>query len=141
LVSAVDEEAAWDELWQQLYHQGGIGDAAYAAVPELVRLRRERGVADWRVYALAARIELARESERNPPVPDWLSSEYKAALAELADLGVADMREASDASRLVRSILSILAIRTPARTYARFLIDFEEDELLEMEELWKRTPF
>jgi len=71
----VDEAAAWDELWQQLHHQGGIGEVAYAAVPELVRVHRQRAAAEWNTYALVATIELARDADGNPPVPDWLETD------------------------------------------------------------------
>lgn len=30
-----DAEAAWQELWAELYHQGDVGEASYAAVPHL----------------------------------------------------------------------------------------------------------
>lgn len=39
-LATVDVAAAWAELWQELYHQGDVGEASYAAVPELVRLHR-----------------------------------------------------------------------------------------------------
>jgi hypothetical protein len=135
LASRVDEAAAWEELWQQLHHQGGVGDAAYAAVPELVRVHRKRAMADWNTYALVATIELARDSEGNPPVPDWLKADYVGALLELAELGAEEILAASDAS-LTRSILAILAIQKRARTYGRFLLEYGEDELLEMENFW-----
>jgi hypothetical protein len=31
---------AWEELWEELHHQGDVGPASYAAVPELVRIHR-----------------------------------------------------------------------------------------------------
>lgn len=33
-----DVEAAWQELSTELYHQGDVGEASYAAVPHLVRI-------------------------------------------------------------------------------------------------------
>jgi len=131
LASGVDEAAAWDELWQHLYHQGGIGEAAYAAVPELVRVHRQRGVPDWRTYAFVATIELARDADGNPPLPDWLEADYARALTQLAELGAKEVLGASDVS-LTRSALAILAIQNGARTYGRFLLMYGEDELLEM---------
>jgi len=133
LASGVDEAAAWDELWQQLHHQGGVGDAAYVAVPELVRIHRRRAVADWNTYALVATIELARDADGNPPMPDWLEADYAHALSELAEIGAKEVLGASDVS-LTRSVLAILAIQNGARTYGRFLLEYGEDELLEMEE-------
>ena len=136
LASRVDEAAAWDELWQQLYHQGGVGEVAYVAVPELVRVHRVRGVPDWNTYALVGTIELGRDSEGNPQLPDWIQTEYSAALSELAEMGSKEILDASNVT-LTRSILAILAIQTGARTSGHFLLDYEEDELLEMQKLWR----
>jgi hypothetical protein len=140
LARRVDDETAWDELWGQLYHQGGIGDAAYGAVPELVRIHRGRGAADWRTYALVATIDLSRESPGNPAVPDWLRTPYMEALSDLGKLGAAEVLSARGESA-VQSILAVLAIHAGARTYARILIVYELNELIEMEDLWKsRRP-
>ena len=35
----------WDELWNELHHQGDVGEASYAAVPALVEIRRRTRVA------------------------------------------------------------------------------------------------
>src|SRR6266478_1796311 len=64
-------EAAWKELWQELYHQGDVGEASYAAVPHLVRIYRGSQSGGWNTYAIVALMELARRAEGNPPLPDW----------------------------------------------------------------------
>ena len=61
-----------DERWQNLEGQGDVGVASYAAVPHLVRLYRQRGAVDWNTYAIVAVIELARDTGKNPEVPNWL---------------------------------------------------------------------
>jgi len=136
LARRVDDESGWDELWGHLYHQGGIGDAAYGAVPELVRIHRGRGVADWRTYALVATIDLSRDSPGNPAVPEWLKTQYIEALSDLAKLGATEILSARGDST-VQSILAVLAINAGARTYARILIMYQLSELVEMEHLWK----
>ena len=47
-------EAAWKELWDELFHQGDVGEASYAAVPHLVRIHASRGIADWNTYSIVA---------------------------------------------------------------------------------------
>ena len=49
-----DAEEAWKELWNELHHQGDVGEASYAAVPALVRIEAARRGADWNTYALVA---------------------------------------------------------------------------------------
>lgn len=62
LESNVHVKEAWHELWEELHHQGDVGEASYAAVPHLVRIYRERGAIDWNTYAIVAVTELARTS-------------------------------------------------------------------------------
>ena len=38
---------AWEELWNELHHQGDVGEASYASVPELVRIHREHEGRGW----------------------------------------------------------------------------------------------
>jgi len=35
LLSRRSMSKAWEELWQNLYHQGAVDDASYASVPHL----------------------------------------------------------------------------------------------------------
>jgi hypothetical protein len=76
LESGSDIEAIWHDLWDELYHQGDIGDASYAAVPYLVQIYRQRNKLDWNTYAMVATIELARGQRDNPPLPEWLEKDY-----------------------------------------------------------------
>jgi len=91
LESQQDTGTAWEELWEELHHQGDVGPASYAAVPELVRIHRSGLVADWNLYAIVAIIELARTESNNPEVPDWLREDYFRAIQELAEMGTKDI--------------------------------------------------
>lgn len=82
-----DTAAAWEELWDELHHQGDVGDASYAAVPELIRIHRIGSVADWNLYAMVSIIQLARTESQNPDVPDWLRDDYFRSSQELAHQG------------------------------------------------------
>src|SRR5688572_20823803 len=70
----INVKEAWDELCIELYHQGDVGEASYATVPLLARVHAIRGVPDWNTYGLAVRIEEARASRHNPPLPAWLEA-------------------------------------------------------------------
>ncbi|MDB5035447.1 MAG: hypothetical protein JWQ98_2688 [Chlorobi bacterium] len=126
------DEAAWDELWQELYHQGNVGEAAFIALPHLVRIRREQRRSDWHTFAIAATIELARGVNGNPDVPAWARESYDEGLRDLAHMGLAELSNTPDQEH-VRSILALLAIVYGARTYGRMLVEFTEDEILELE--------
>jgi hypothetical protein len=66
-----DRSTAMSELWENLYHQGDVGSASYAAVPKLV----EAGE-----HSLVAAIEVARHDKNNPSIPLELESQYQDAL-------------------------------------------------------------
>jgi hypothetical protein len=125
-------EGAWRELWNELHHQGDIGDASYASVPHIVRIYRQRNSDTWNALALVAVIELARTTGKNPDVPSWLREEYFQALQELSKLGCINLGHTNDKDD-VRAILSVIAIAKNARTHAKFLLDYSEDELREIE--------
>jgi hypothetical protein len=133
LASAEDPSAAWDELWQELHHQGDIGEGSFVAVPHLVRIHRDRGTPDWNTYGLVSTIELARGKNGNPDVPAWIRADYERAIQDLAGVGLLDFPKVTDPEG-VRSILALLALAKGARAYGHILLEFSEDELKELEE-------
>lgn len=132
LESKQSSATAWQELWEELHHQGDVGKASYAAIPELVRIHRNGGAANWNLYALVATIELARTEPHNPELPDWLQEDYFRSLQELAQMGTRDILRA-DEREATRAILSVVAIAKGLRMHGKFLLAYSEDELSEME--------
>jgi hypothetical protein len=133
LQSNADSSKAWDELWNELHHQGDVGEASYAAVPHLVQIYLAAETTDWNTYALVATIDLARGKGSNPEVPDWFSAEYFRAIQDLAGKGLKEIASAKSDEE-VRTILSVIALWKGARTHARMLLDFSGDEILDLEE-------
>jgi hypothetical protein len=127
-----DTDKTWHELWEELHHQGDVGDASYAAVPLLVGIYRKLGVIDWNTYAIVAIIELARTKKHNPKLPEWLKAEYYRAIRELAEIGAAEVTRAEDVEA-ARAILGVIAIAKNLRTHAKFLVEYTADELLELD--------
>ncbi|WP_315782365.1 MULTISPECIES: hypothetical protein [unclassified Bradyrhizobium] len=121
------DASAWDELWNELHHQGDIGEASFAAVPGLVRIHERRSVADWQTYAIIATIELARDDARNPAMPADLRESYDAAWRRLVDIGLRELTSANDAA-LIDSIIGVIAIARGQRALGRIAADFTEDE-------------
>jgi hypothetical protein len=132
LESGTDIKGCWQNLWQELYHQGDVGEASYAAVPHIVRIYQNLGKIDWNAYAIVTSIELARNVGNNPDVPLWLRQGYEDAMKKLAMIGLGELPHAND-KETIRSMLATLAILKGARTYARIIIDYSEDELNELE--------
>lgn len=129
-LAAGDVAPAWEELWNELHHQGDIGLASYAAIPELVRIHEALQIADWNFYALVATIEQARDNPSNPQLPKWLSDEYDLAWRDLERLALSDFPTATD-DNLVHSLIAVLALCRGRRTLARMAM-LTEDERREM---------
>ena len=127
-----ENEAVWHELWSELHHQEDVGDASYACVPHVVRIYRQRGITDWNSYAIVATIELARGKRENPKLPAWLEKDYFEAIRDLAEIGVKELPKRQDHC-VLRGILGIVALQKGARTYARFLLKYSQEELLDLE--------
>lgn len=126
-----DTTEVWHELWGELYHQGDVGEASFAAVPFLISNYRSRGVLDWNTYAIVAVIEVARKRGKNPDVPRWIADDYFQAIAQLAEIGAMEVLKAT-AEEDVRAMLSIIAIAKALPLHANFLVKYSEDEMRSM---------
>ncbi len=122
-------EDTWDELWQELHHQGDVGEASYAAVPHLVRIAGAASEIDRNLFSLVATIEIERHRGGNPPLPDWCQDAYAKAWEALLELALRDIRHLADASDL-QSLLGVIAV---ARGQLRLgeLLSFTDSSELE----------
>ena len=132
LESEKDIAPVWSELWDELHHQGDVGEASFAAVPHIVRIYRDRGVNDWNAYAIVSIIELARNQNENPDVPGWLRDNYFSAIHALAEKGASELPNAQDPDCCC-AILGVVALDKGLRTHARPLVNYSEDELQQMD--------
>lgn len=73
----------WDIVWEDLYHQGDVGEATYAFMPYLATHVEESQNVDYMVYVFASAVALSRESSRNPSIPDYLLPGYEWAITTL----------------------------------------------------------
>jgi len=102
-------ESAWQELWDELHHQGDVGEASYASVPHLVRIQAQSSTVDWNPYALISTIEIERHRSGNPPLPKWLEEDYRQAWQKVIEIGTRDICKA-DNPLAVRAILGAVAL-------------------------------
>jgi hypothetical protein len=138
LMAQPDSYDVWNEFWNELHHQGDVGDASYAVVPVLVELLRQGSRLGWNCFALCATIEVERHRRGNPPVPDWLSAEYRGAWQQLLPLALAEVRSTTDPAEL-RQLLAVIAlVQGELRLGALLsgLSDDELDEILEERAAW-----
>ena len=120
-------DLAWDELWEELHHQGDVGEASYAAVPEIVRLIMSGQTEDWNAFALIATIEEQRGVDGNPPLPAWLVEDYAAAWQSLFAAAVSMLVTATDET-LLNALLAVVAIHKKLPLLGRLALHLSENE-------------
>lgn len=126
----------WKRLWEELYHQGNVGEASYAAVEHIVDAVANLSLAPAYAYWLVASIEIGRQNpyERklpftpNPPLPTWIAEDYFGALDRLTEMALRDFVAASGLEQK-DGILALLAARSHRPVLAD-LCFLNEDELL-----------
>ncbi|HZV33756.1 MAG TPA: hypothetical protein VFB72_04200 [Verrucomicrobiae bacterium] len=123
-------ESIWDELWENLHHQGDVDIASYATVPQIARICIERGLMDPNAFGLVATIEECRLFRDNPSLPDWLETDYQIAIKELAIFGAQKFSEGWSPG-LTSAFLSVAAFAKESPNTGRMLITFDEDEINE----------
>ncbi|KQN86980.1 hypothetical protein ASE90_06800 [Sphingomonas sp. Leaf67] len=131
LIEAWHESAASEvvrELWDNLYHQGSVNSASYAAVPGIVRMLEQAELPDWNGYALIASIEEARLAGGSVPMPVELAGDYETAWKSALPLALRDLREAQDDS-LVRSLITVIALAKGQRTLAAIALCTEHERI------------
>jgi hypothetical protein len=128
LRSMQDGADVWNELWNELHHQGDVDVASYAAVPHLVRIVDSTAKRDWNFYGLVAVIEVERHRKGNPTVPAWLKADYGSAWARISALALADMDSKID-SATTYAILSVLALAKGELKLGAMLSGLDASEL------------
>jgi len=122
------DAALWGKLIEDLYHQGDVGEASYAAVPEIARLILEGNANSWHSLNLVFNIELARNSPQNPPIPDWIEPAYTHAIGDLANYCLNDLNLTTEPIK-VGLMLGFLTLWKGMRVHAR-AFDYSESDLI-----------
>ena len=130
LAARWDDPAAWEELWEELHHQGDVGEASYAAVVPLAEIAAAQPHRGWQCYGLAATIESQRHARQNPALPDWLAADYGRAWRTLLDLALNDLRTTDDAT-VVQSALACIALAKGLVRLGLHLADLDDSGLEE----------
>ena len=127
LESGVVTEDDWGILWDDLHHQGDVGEASYAVVPYLVDYARTAQVIAWHVFGFTAVVELERTENRNPPVPAEIEPSYSAAIRDLPRIGF--NRVESWGEDAFEPFMACLALSLGRRAHARAYLDMSESEI------------
>ncbi|MCO6455369.1 MAG: hypothetical protein J5I93_08710 [Pirellulaceae bacterium] len=124
----------WDELWQELHHQGDIGAASYAAVPHLLEFARRSKKLDWNVFGLVATIEMSRDE--GPKLPKELAADYLAAIGATAEVLVTHP-DRKWGAELMQVAATCLALTRGQRKFAEIYSEFS----LQSGKRWLKAEF
>ena len=127
LQSGVVADADWDILWEDLHHQGDLGEASYAVVPYLVQYARTANIIAWHVFGFTAVVELQRTENRNPPVPSEFELSYRTAIKELPRIGMS--RVDAWGEDAFEPFMACLALSLGRRKHAQVYLDMSEGEI------------
>lgn len=125
LTDGASGKTAYQELWEQLHHQGDLGEASYASVPWLIEITRRSPLPDWNPLALVCTIELARPS--NQEVPPELQEGYFKSLGSIPSV-LADKPCAVWDDLFTQVASAALALSRGHRAFAEIYLEFEFGE-------------
>lgn len=75
-VNTKERQVLFDELWENLHHQGDVGIASYLAIPHLIDICIENKSLDWNFIGLCVTIENCRLNGKNPELPNQHDEVY-----------------------------------------------------------------
>jgi hypothetical protein len=116
----------WEELFNELHHQGDVDQASFAVVPWLVEYIRRSPKVDWNALALIAVIELERPKNKNPRIHTTLSEAYFTAIQSIpAVLG--DHLDQVWSEEVMQSATTCIALARGQKWFAKAYFELDRD--------------
>jgi len=108
VTSQKERQELFDELWENLHHQGDVGLASYLAVPHLIDTCIENKSLDWNFIGLCVTIENCRVSGKNPELPRQYDDLYLGSLTKFEKYLLLNLKNINDrtAFRLAIALLA-----------------------------------
>jgi hypothetical protein len=117
-------------VWDELHHQGDVGEASYALVPYLVEYQSCQRELDEQVFHYCVLADLSQPENANPPIPPELEFSYAMALRRLPVIG-ADLLRRGCSEALVMGVAAATALAAGHRVLARAYIEFGRTDAFE----------
>lgn len=125
-----DLDALWNEMWDELHHQGQVGIASYLALPQIVQIGIDKEYIDFNLLAICCVIEQQRHAKGNPDLPDEYVEYYYEGLEQLKKLALIYLSRDTDDSTHIAA-LSALATCSGRLKLGKVLLQLEDPELLD----------
>lgn len=125
------EDDPWYSLWGNLFHEGTVYSAAFAAVPEIIKvLESAPEKATLSFFLLPIAIEIAREKEEIE-IDQELLPAYRQAIARLAGIA-AKCIAVNKSPEIARAAAAAFALSAGLYPYAELLIEVKADDVEEI---------
>jgi hypothetical protein len=121
----------WQELWDNLHHQGNVGIASYLALPQLVRIAKEKKMIDWNIFGLCSLIEQQRHERDNPDLPAVFQQYYQEGLTELSKLALESLKTDQEDDTMFVTALAVIATSSGRTRLGKAILQLEDEELME----------
>jgi hypothetical protein len=121
----------WEELWSNLHHNGNVGIASYLALPQLVRIAKEKGMIDWNLFGLCSLIEQQRHEKNNPDLPAVFQQYYQDGLTELSNLALESLKTEQEDDTMFVTALAVIATSSGRTRLGKAILQLEDEELME----------
>lgn len=118
----------FDELWNELHHQGDVGLASYMSVPHLIRISADKNLTKYGVFSLIAIIEIQRHKD-NPSIPKIYESGYLTAIGTLPELAKTALTEKWDLD-IAAGVLSAIAISKGLIPLANAILNLDSEDVI-----------
>jgi hypothetical protein len=122
-------KAIYQELWDELHHQGDVGLASYYAVPHMVSAAKSNQIIDYNVLGLVSLIEICRH-KNNPPIPPQFYPAYADALNELSSLAISIINRDWDLNT-ASAALTAIAIAKKQIKLGNAIQNLDSDDVIE----------
>ena len=116
-------KSGFEELWENLHHQGDVGTASYYSVPILIKLCVEEKSLDWNFIGLCVIIENCRHSLDNPILPSAFEVYYNECLLKFETYLLSNFKKIKDEDSL-KLTFAFLATNNGYYTLGKALEEF-----------------
>jgi hypothetical protein len=134
LIHQLEREGAsirfWEVVWNELHHQGDVGEASYALVPYLVDYQSRQRELDPQLFHFCVVIDLAQPERSNPPIPPEIELSYALAMRRLPVIGTELLRRGC-AEEVVMGVAAVTALAGGHRVLARAYVELGRADALD----------
>ncbi len=119
----------FDELWNELHHQGDVGVASYMAVPQLIRIARLKNRFDRQTLCLSIVIEQQRHLGNNPTLPSEFQEYYDHGIKDLEQFVLKNLEHDLDVTTYTIALATLATCRGRIRL-GKAIMELEDEEIM-----------